>query len=315
MANKKFLEEYPLYKKYETAWNQEEHDYSWMTLGKLPEPAIHMYCTVCDSDQTFNMRNEYYDDSYMGLERNNTEFQKYAEEVKLVYCEKIPAAGKVLRSDYLCSACGKGRMIFLIYFFREKIGSRSVLCMMKVGQTPPWSIVVNKEMEKLLGSNAEHYKKGLICESQSYGIGAYAYFRRITETIIDELLDSISDLLEGKEKELYADALAKTKATRVTQDKIDLVKHLLPVSLRPDGLNPLDILHSALSQGLHVEDDEVCLEQAEAIKKVLVFLVSQIIKKKDEAKEFTKGMREILNKKSKPTVVEDGKEKKADESE
>ncbi|MFZ0548883.1 MAG: hypothetical protein WAM60_25760, partial [Candidatus Promineifilaceae bacterium] len=56
--------------------------------------------------------------------------------------------------------------------------------------------------------------------------------------------------------EQYQFALAETKKTTITQDKINLVKDLLPAILRPDGMNPLSILHSSLSKGLHAESDE-----------------------------------------------------------
>ncbi|MDZ7680350.1 MAG: hypothetical protein U5J63_01245 [Fodinibius sp.] len=97
--------------------------------------------------------------------------------------------------------------------------------------------------------SSRHYKKGLICESQGYGIGAFSYYRRIVEDI-DDLLDEISSLLKGEELDKYQEALQKTKKTNVTQDKIELVKDLLPQILRPDNMNPLSTLHSTLSEGL-----------------------------------------------------------------
>ena len=50
--------------------------------------------------------------------------------------------------------------------------------------------------------------KGLVSESQGYGIGAFAYYRRIVEEIIDEMLKQIGDLISGVDKERYAAALA-----------------------------------------------------------------------------------------------------------
>jgi hypothetical protein len=78
-------------------------------------------------------------------------------------------------------------------------------------------------LEKTLGKHSKTFRKGLICESQGYGVGAFAYYRRITEEIIDELLASIADLIEVDNKEQYLEALEKTKQTRVTQEKIDLL--------------------------------------------------------------------------------------------
>lgn len=142
------------------------------------------------------------------------------------------------------------------------------------------------------------FRKGLVCESQSYGIGAFAYYRRITEEIIDELLDSIGDLIEPENKEKYLSVLQLTKNTRVTQEKIDLVKDLLPSILRPNGMNPLAVLHSELSDGLHGQTDEMCLEKAEHIKSILFFLIIQILQTKESGKLFSQSMRKLLDKKS-----------------
>lgn len=279
MPNKEFLEKYPLYREFKIKC---ENEYFDEFLSKLPKPAINIFCKVCNSNQTFNMMNDYY------------ELEEYDKDAK--------AVGTVVRAYYECSSCGESKQYFFIEFlmkaFRQQgEGKKKIsvcLYVKKVGQTPPWSIETDKVLEKLLGEHADYYKKGLICESQNYGIGAYAYLRRITEDIIDNLLDSISDLIEPGEKEKYKKALEITKKTKRTEDKIDLVKNLLPPSLKPEGMNPLKTLHSALSVGIHSKTDEECMEQAEIIRNVLVFLVNQILKTKEDKKKFTDSMRKLL---------------------
>ena len=137
-------------------------------------------------------------------------------------------------------------------------------------------IGVPDNVNKMMHEYVAVFKRGLICESQGYGIGAFAYYRRIVELVIDELLDSIDALLAGDEKATYEKGLAKTKETRVASEKIDLVKDLLPASLRPQNMNPLQLLHSALSEGIHALTDEDCLSFAEAVRNTLVSLVDQI---------------------------------------
>lgn len=298
MANKKFLEEYPLYRKYKTDWCGEDYAYSRKTFGNLPKPAIHMYCDVCDSDQTFNMQNEYYENAYFCLEERDEKFRSAKYVVKTGFFKDTSVANKVTRLDYICSACRVGKRVFLVKFMKEKIGKNSCLTMIKVGQYPEWSIEMDKQLEKELGGHSQLYEKGLISEAQGYGIGAFAYYRQITETVIDGLLDSIVDLFEGDEKVRYESALAETKKTTATQKKIDLVKDLLPVSLRPDGMNPLSTLHSALSEGLHAETDGDCLDYAEEIRSVLTYLVNQVERSKSSSKSFTASMRKILDKRS-----------------
>lgn len=275
MPNKNFLEEYPLYRKFKTniSWYR---DYkAGIKADELEKPAIKMYCSVCGSDQTFNMFNEYYD--------------KHTNEI---------VNDRIRDLRYRCASCNKFQRIFLVAFHTKKGDKDSdFLVLEKVGQYPAWSIDMDKELEKMLGEHAEYYRRGLICESQSYGIGAYAYFRRITEDVIDELLESILDLVEEDEKELYKKKLEEVKKEKIVENKISLVKDLLPKSLQAEGMNPLKELYSVLSQGIHNETDEECIERAEAIRGILVFLVNQVMRTKKDKKSFTNGMKRILEKK------------------
>jgi len=242
MPDAKFLETYPLYRKF--------HADIRYRLQDIPKPPIRMHCHTCGCLQTFNMSNEYY--------------QNYSYD--------DTSSGRVVRITYLCAACKKYERFFLLQFAENYVT--------KVGQYPPWEIVPDKNLSELLGEHQDYYKKGLVCESQGYGIGAYAYYRRIVESIIDQLLDSIVDLIAESEKEHYLKALRQTKETTIAQEKIDLVKDLLPEILRPDGMNPLNLLHSTLSEGLHAKTDEECLEIASTKIDTLFFLVNQILQKK-----------------------------------
>lgn len=286
MPKKEFLENYPLYRGLLLGGSKGSyyfHNATWDTLRDLPKPAINVYCDKCKSYQTFNMVNEY-----------NELFDRDTQ-----------TAGTTVRAQYVCSACrGSGILFFLDFYTKvfeeEQDGKKTPIVSLyvrKVGQNPAWEIDSDKTLEKLLGEHADNYKKGLVCESQNYGIGAYAYFRRITEDIIDSLLDSITDLVEPAEKAKYQKALEETKKEKITEKKIDLVKDLLPPALRPDGMNPLKSLHSALSAGMHDGTDEECMEQAEIIKDILVFLVNQILKNKEENRKFTESMKKLLDKK------------------
>jgi hypothetical protein len=202
--------------------------------------------------------------------------------------KNYPSANLVIRASYRCAHCAKFTREFFI-----KI-SRDLKSIAKIGQHPAWDITGNKDIENLLGAHASHYKRGLICESQGYGIGAFAYYRRIVEETIDTLLDQVGDLLAGDEKVKYASALAETKKTRQTSDKIALVKDLLPPILRPDNMNPLATLHEVLSEGLHADTDERCLKLADAVRNVLIFLTSQIATTKSAGRAFSESMRSLL---------------------
>ena len=262
MPDREFLEKYPLYRKFRFQVPS--------TLDKMAKPAIHMHCELCKSGQTFNMINEYHENYEQGA---------------------ILSEGKIVRACYRCTACNSYLRTFYLRFDEKRE------FVVKVGQFPPWNITPDAKTESMLGVHAEYYKKGLVCESQGYGIGSFAYYRRIVEEIIDTLLGEITDLLVGQEREKYLVALEESKKTTIAQEKIALVKDLLPPILRPNGMNPLAILHSILSEGIHTRSDEKCMEDSMAVREALVFLVNQVAASKTASKTFTTQMRKLLEKK------------------
>jgi hypothetical protein len=265
MPRKQLLEDYPLYRKISLPRALP------VSLDGLPEVRINMSCATCKSRQTFAMTSKYWDCfGYMNH----------------------PAHGQIIRLRYLCIHCQE----YLREFF-VKI-SEDGASLAKVGQFPSWEIEGDPNVERLLGDHAQYFRRGLICESQGFGIGAFGYFRRIVEEVIDGLLDEVSELLAGDDLAIYQTALAKTKLTNVTQVKIDMVKDLLPPILRPNGMNPLSALHSALSEGLHNDSEETCLEFAAASREVLVFLVSQVSANRSASRSFTENMKKLLSKKT-----------------
>lgn len=265
MPNKEFLENYPLYKKFEVENLQH-------TVDQLPKTSIKILCQHCASAQTFLMQNDY---------RENLPYANYA------------SAGLVLRLVYKCMHC-QG---FYQYFFVKISIDRNYI--MKIGQYPPWDISVEKNIGIMLGNYVNYYKKALICESQSYGIGAFAYYRRIVEEIIGQLLEDIAQLLSDEEHTEYMKALEDVRKTTVAEEKIRIVRDLLPPILRPNGMNPLSTLHSILSEGLHAKSDNDCMDNAMAIRNVLIFMANQLAATKESSKNFTEGMKKLLEKKSK----------------
>ena len=268
MITKEFLEEYSLFRKFEI--QEESKRSNVLKWTKIP---LNMQCEYCESNQTFNMTNEFWHEGHQG--ENESPFNR------------------VFYLNYLCDSCKEFKRSFFVYV------SEDLDFIYKVGQFPEWEIKMDSNLEKVLNKHAKTFRKGLVCEAQGYGIGAFAYYRRITEDIIDELLDSIFDLIETEHQLEYKTALEKTKTTRVTQEKIDLVKDLLPSILKPNGMNPLGVLHSELSEGLHAESDKACLENANHIKSILTYLINQIIQSKESAKNFTSSMKSLLEKKNK----------------
>lgn len=263
MPDAEFLETFPLYRKRTFSVPA--------TMDGIQTVQINMHCGVCRSVRTFIQVNKFHDS--FGYANHDS-------------------AGEVVQAKYLCVSC----RTFKRYFALQIAEDRKTIT--KVGQMPPWSIEVNADVSAMLGSHKEYLQRGMISESQGYGIGAFSYYRRIVEETIDSLLADVEQLIPESEREAFSEALAKTKQTRVTSEKIELVQDLLPAILRPDNMNPLSLLHGVLSEGLHAETDERCLELASEVREILTFLATQVASASRSSKAFSERMRSLLNKKS-----------------
>lgn len=263
-----FLTLYPLYSKCDLDLPQKLNvlEFKW--------PAIVAFCPKCNSTQTFTT----------------------VISPSSYHPAKVPGdiANTVSEFIYTCASCRSYYLYYLIKFLELPAA-------IKVGQYPPLDISIEKDLARTLGEHTANFKKGLICESQGYGIGAYAYYRRIVEDIIDDLLGQIHDLIDENEKAAYEKTLREAQQGIVAKDKIALVKDMLPPSLRPDNMNPLGILHDTLSTGLHIETDEECLLAAKDIREILTQSVEQINinhRTKESNLRFTESMRKLLERRN-----------------
>ena len=263
MPNTEFLETYPLYRDFNLKLPA--------TADRLPYVPIKLQCDECKSDQTYNMQNTY----QQGANISNADI-----------------AGQVFWLRYQCMSCNKSIRDFFI-----KIDEQ-LTYMVKIGQNPAWDVVGDKNIKSMLGNHADYYRRGLIFESQSYGVAAFAYYRRTVEKIIDQLLSQIVELIEPRDRPMYLAALEKTKRTNVAMEKIDFMKDLLPPILRPNQLNPLGLLHASLNEGLHAQNEEECQISAMEIRKILAFLTDQITASANAARAFDESMKTLLDKKT-----------------
>jgi hypothetical protein len=274
MPLNQFLEQYPLYRKL----SLEKEGIAASDVFVDQSPPIHMECRLCKIDRTFNPRDP-----------------NVIRETDIWKTVNIGGGYRDIDTRtvfliFICAACRKFERTFTIYHNRE------LKTLEKIGQNPSWTISIDQELAEALGPLETIYRKGLICESQGFGIGAYSYYRRIIEIKIDSLLTDISKLLDDEKKGEYNAALEQVRKETQAAKKIELVKELLPGSLRPQNLNPLDILYGALSEGIHSMSDEECLELAGEIKHVMSYLIQRIGAINKETANFTSGMRKILEK-------------------
>lgn len=124
------------------------------------------------------------------------------------------------------------------------------------------------------------------------------YYRRVVENQKNRIFDEIirvshhlsADEQLAKELEAAKQEVQFTKA-------VEAIKHALPRQLLVNGHNPLLLLHSALSSGVHELSDEECLELASSIRIVLIEFAERLsLAMKDEV-ELNEAVNRLAQKK------------------
>ncbi len=168
----------------------------------------------------------------------------------------------------------------------------------KYGELPPFGIPVPNRVLRLFGGeDAKTFLKGRQCEDLGYGIGAFAYYRRVVENHRNDLFDEIIKVCRtvAAPKELI-DQLDAAKGEISFSKSLEKIKTALPQGLLINGHNPLNALHGALSIGIHTETDAECLAAAQAVRLVLSDLVEKIAMLKQDNKQLNDAVQLLLSK-------------------
>lgn len=196
--------------------------------------------------------------------------------------------------NYICSNCRSEKKVFSLAAQSHEEGQSGEI--FKFGEFPAFGPPTSPKLIKLVGPDREIFLKGRRCENQGLGIGAFIYYRRVIENqknrILQEIIKVCEKLKVGQDKiNVLKKAVEETRFT----EALNTAKDALPESLLIDGHNPLQLLHSALSEGVHAMTDEQCLEMASSVRVVLGELsdrMSQALK--DEA-ELSKAISHLMH--------------------
>ena len=78
---------------------------------------------------------------------------------------------------------------------------------------------------------------------------------------------------------------------------VENVKTAIPEVLFIKGHNPLTLLHSALSEGLHEVSDEMCLVAASDIRLILFEFAERLTEAMTDQKELNEALSRLVNRK------------------
>jgi hypothetical protein len=168
----------------------------------------------------------------------------------------------------------------------------------KYGEVPTFGPPTPARAITLIGPDRDLFLKGRRCEIQGLGIGAFVYYRRVVENQKNRIFDEIIRVAEhvAPDPALKAELDAAKKETQFTK-AVDSIKHALPQMLLINGQNPLVLLHSALSTGVHEEADKDCLEIAGSIRVVLVEFADRLAQAMKDEAELKNAVTKLTKKK------------------
>jgi hypothetical protein len=168
-------------------------------------------------------------------------------------------------SRFMCRNCRRSFKTFAVRFKIQDDSSFGPI--LKLAEDPPFGPRIPSRVVSLIGPDKDLFFKGRRSENQSLGIGAFAYYRRVIENQKNRLLEEIIRAAKRvganpKQIELLEAAVKENQFSKA----IDSVKNAMPPELMIKGYNPLTLLHTALSEGLHAMSDTQCLELATSIR-------------------------------------------------
>lgn len=195
---------------------------------------------------------------------------------------------------YTCRNCHKRRKIYAVMFIGDKEGPSGQA--IKFGEWPPFGPHTPARVIRLIQPDKDIYFKARQAENQGLGIGAFSYYRRVVENQKDRLIDKIiqvSNKLKADQDML--DKLAAAKRENRFSAAVEIIKDAIPQTLLVDGHNPMTLLHTALSQGLHAQTDQECLELATTIRIVLTDLADRLSQALKDQAEIQSAVGRLMN--------------------
>jgi hypothetical protein len=265
---------------YDRSWRSEDRTMVW----QLETPELQLYCPSpdCGGERNFSAH-----DPRPPLPKR---IQSPLKTIANIVQSKFDQPVEVFLT-YTCRNCRKHSKTYALRIqlrydpgdvykaFDEDEPTRKAKAALvsKIGEWPALSLRMPSRALSLVGPDQDLFRKGQQCESQGFGLGAFAYYRRVVERQKARL---IGDILKAANV-LKADAevISRLEAAQNSWEfsqSIDKVRVALPAGLLVEGENPLTLLHRALSDALHDRDESHCLGLAESIRLVLTQLAENV---------------------------------------
>lgn len=202
----------------------------------------------------------------------------------------------LLRFIYKCRNCKQEQKIYTI--LAEKVSDDDIAKVQKIGEFPQLRPRVSNQVISLIEPDKELFDKGLLSESKGLGIGAFTYYRRVVYNQWRILLDKIKEATKKQEEsDEVIHRIEEAEKEEQFGKAVDIVKDIIPETLRIRGHNPISLLYSETSVAIHELTDEECLKMADTIRFILSKLAENIYKVNKDAEETKAHLTRIFGKK------------------
>jgi hypothetical protein len=292
-----FLRTYGLYQEYlliDDYINTTEH---YSSPFEFIGYSFDYYCEIEEATKTFEIELDKGTNEHYGKLPGNEIPDEYFEDDKLNYTFKVIAK---------CRSCKKFHVDFFLNVYSDKpisnilnnfnniaFSTRNTanyedtrIFVQKVGALPEIKELPSKLITKYFDRESNNwYYKGINSIANKFGVGSFAYFRRIIEKELIRIIEDIQSLPASHGKEIGELLEKHDSDSRISTIYENIFPHL-PNSLKELGNNPIKLLYNQTSAGLHTFSEEECLKKAKTIRVLLDFVIKKINEEKSEIKDI-----------------------------
>lgn len=199
---------------------------------------------------------------------------------------------------YRCRHCATRMRWFALLFGSTFVDANEMTWIraMKFGEHPPPGPLLSKGLLRLAKGDRSLWLSGRRCENLGLGIAAYAYYRRVIERQKTQLFDRLIEVCKAVEpRSPLIGELERAKGETQFTKAIESIHTAVPQAMLFQGHNPLRLLHSALSDGLHSRTDAECLALAKSIRTLMSRTVELMDSVLAEDAEVAEALKQLVN--------------------
>jgi hypothetical protein len=287
------LKDYPLYRRVYTDVPKTLP----MSLTDLLPDVIYHECEheKCGRSQPFNNADSrYLDKTAAELEKVVAEnSQRVVGGLGMLGGGGVPSYG-VYSIHYRCKVCWFSELWWWIEIGYDTAQGTYIE---KVGQSPPLQLPIDGRLIKKLGEDQKLFRRAQTSISQSYGIGACAYLRRIIQNKIDTLIKIYREKRVNQDAgEEERKALDQALGTTIFDDKLKFIKQELPKGIEVKGHNPVSLMYDKLSNGIHDLTDDECVQVAQDVTGLLTEILVGLEEQNESKRRYNEGIKALAKK-------------------